>query len=901
MSPSDSRDYDLIDRLAEEFAERYRNGERPSVQEYCDRHPHIADDLREMLPALAEVEQVKDEVQAPPAVEPPKFREIDDYHILREVGRGGMGVVYEADDTRLGRRVALKVLATGKAGHALERFKREARAAARLHHTNIVPVFGVGDHEGLPYYVMQFIQGLGLDEVLDEVKRLQSRSGSTVLPSAVRSRPRKDISAVAVARSLVTGTFEPPSNPEAFAETRTHAPAAVGQVSNLSDPSGQVGSLSYASGSSISLPGQSTLTGRKPTYWQSVAQIGLQVADALDYAHKQGILHRDIKPSNLLLDLHGVVWVTDFGLAKAADQEDLTHTGDVLGTLRYMPPEAFEGKSEARSDVYSLGLTMYELLTLRPAYDERKKEQLVKQVTTTDPPRLGTLNRAIPRDLQTIVHKAIEKHPDHRYKSAADLAADLRRFLADQTILARRVSPTERFARWCKRNPTVAALTAAVFLLVTSVALVSSVLALRIEQKAREAQAEADRANDEADRKELALQAEAAERDRANQEAARKSLALEEAAKERRRTEELVGEQFVHRGAGLLADGDVAGAALCFAQALKLDPNDPERALTHRIRLAAALRDAPRPRHALFHDARVICAVPSRDGKLLATGCEDRTVRVWDLATGERVGPVITLKDDIDHVNFAAQDRRLWILTKPAAPAAPAEIDPDDDPPLENSKFEASLWERETGKMIFSGKRNYGTQFTAFDPVTGKGIVAFNPEPNVLEIHDRDTGALKRPATRLPGMNALSMGSFRANREIVAIRVEVKRPEPKAPEGKAVGPKTPSTPRKVYEYEFQVYDGTTGEQVFTTGRSPISDAYVCGTDDHQLVVLESGRGALQWYDLATGRTGPRVALPNTVPITFGPGGAARPLAPQVSISADHRRVVVSHPPGSRVT
>src|SRR5262249_48165066 len=149
---SDSHDYELIDRLAEEFAERFRQGERPCVQEYCDKYPHIAADLRKMLPALAEVEQVKDEVKAPPAVELPKLREIGDYHILREVGRGGMGVVYEADDTRLGRRVALKMLATGRAGHALERFKREARAAARLHHTNIVPVFGVGDHDGLPYY-----------------------------------------------------------------------------------------------------------------------------------------------------------------------------------------------------------------------------------------------------------------------------------------------------------------------------------------------------------------------------------------------------------------------------------------------------------------------------------------------------------------------------------------------------------------------------------------------------------------------------------------------------------------------------------------------------------------------------------------------------------------------------
>ena len=148
---------------------------------------------------------------------------------------------------------------------------------------------------------------------------------------------------------------------------------------------------------------------RKPTYWQSVASIGMQVADALEYAHKQGIRHRDVKPSNLLLDTHGTVWVTDFGLAKADDQQNLTHTGDILGTLRYMPPEAFEGKTDARSDVYSLGLTLYEMLAFRPAFDEKDRRRLIKQVTDEEPPRLGKLNRQVPQDLETIVHKAIEK------------------------------------------------------------------------------------------------------------------------------------------------------------------------------------------------------------------------------------------------------------------------------------------------------------------------------------------------------------------------------------------------------------------------------------------------------------------------------------------------------------
>ena len=187
------------------------------------------------------------------------------------------------------------------------------------------------------------------------------------------------------------------------------------------------------------------------TYWQSVARVGIQVAEALDYAHKQGVIHRDVKPSNLLLDARGTVWVADFGLAKADDQDNLTHTGDILGTLRYMPPEAFEGRSGARGDIYSLGLTLYELLAFRPGYEERDRNMLIKRVTSEEPPRLRSLNADVPRDLETIVHKAIDRDPDHRYPTAGELAADLQRYLDDEPIHARRTTPMERCARWCRR------------------------------------------------------------------------------------------------------------------------------------------------------------------------------------------------------------------------------------------------------------------------------------------------------------------------------------------------------------------------------------------------------------------------------------------------------------------
>ena len=172
----------------------------------------------------------------------------------------------------------------------------------------------------------------------------------------------------------------------------------------------------------------------------------MQVAGTLQYAHEQGILHRDVKPSNLLLDTRGTVWVADFGLAKTDDQQNLTHSGDVLGTLRYMSPEAFNGKADARGDVYSLGVTLYELAALHPAYDEKDRPQLVKQIATTEPPRLDKLNLDVPRDLATVIHKAIDRDPDHRYQTAAELAADIQRFLDDEPIRARRPSLLEHAA-----------------------------------------------------------------------------------------------------------------------------------------------------------------------------------------------------------------------------------------------------------------------------------------------------------------------------------------------------------------------------------------------------------------------------------------------------------------------
>jgi WD40 repeat protein/serine/threonine protein kinase/tetratricopeptide (TPR) repeat protein len=489
MSASESKS-GIVLQLAEEFLERYRQGERPSLKEYIDRHPELAAEIKEVFPAMALMENVAlaDESLAgaatgpatPAEATPPQ--QLGDYRILREVGRGGMGIVYEAEQVSLGRHVALKVLPRQMFVNDSQRrrFEREAKAAAKLHHTNIVPVFGVGEHDGMPYYVMQFIQGLGLDDVLEELKRMQGSGTATVTGGELRVS-RKDVSAADVARSLMTGEFQ--ERRERVASPQPTTPASE---SSDSSATGKL-SDSFTLSPSVKLPGSGgTVHGKKATYWQSVAQIGLQVAEALEYAHKQGIQHRDIKPSNLLLDTRGTVWVTDLGRARAENEDHLTQTGDIVGTLRYMPPEAFEGRWDKRGDIYSLGLTLYELLALQSAYAERERHKLIKRVTTEEPPRLDKLNRSIPRDLVTIIHKTIDREPGRRYQTAADLTADLQRFLDDEPIQARRISNGERLRRWCRRHPGVATLTAMLAVILVGVTVASLLAAVRFDRLAFE-------------------------------------------------------------------------------------------------------------------------------------------------------------------------------------------------------------------------------------------------------------------------------------------------------------------------------------------------------------------------------------------------------------------------------
>jgi WD40 repeat protein/serine/threonine protein kinase len=522
----------LISQVADEYLQRLARGEAPSVEEYARRYPQIAATLRQVLPALQVLRQPeRADREAWGGMQPEG--PLGDFRIVREIGRGGMGVVYEAVQISLGRRVALKVLPFAAAldPRQLQRFKNEAQAAAFLQHQNIVPVHYVGCERGVHFYAMQFIDGQTLAAVIQDLrplaglerastKKSTSAAGSLAqdlvtgrwLPvkqggatgswsplqaaqvdgacnrfedawksaGATSERPRiedylgapaapersillRELVVLDVCYRRLHGEDPQPDNygrrfPELGAGWLTEAVASRNRVQ--SRPPATVPTQE------VTLPRATLSTERStrsPAFFRTIANLGMQAAEALEYAHQLGVIHRDIKPANLLVDTEGRLWITDFGLAQCRNQPGLTITGDVLGTLRYMSPEqalAKRGAIDARTDVYSLGVTLYELLTQEPAYNGRDREELLRQITLEEPRRPRRLNPAVPAELETITLKAMAKEPQQRYASAEELADDLRRFLAGEPIRARRVRAWERVVKWARRRPAVAALVA---------------------------------------------------------------------------------------------------------------------------------------------------------------------------------------------------------------------------------------------------------------------------------------------------------------------------------------------------------------------------------------------------------------------------------------------------------
>jgi serine/threonine protein kinase/tetratricopeptide (TPR) repeat protein len=420
------------DRMAqalEEYLAAAEVGTAPPREEFLARHPELADDLDACLAALrfigraaAGPRSVAAEVAGAESPEQVSGQ-LGDFRLVREVGRGGMGVVYEAEQISLGRRVALKVLpfAATMDPRQLQRFHNEARAAASLDHPRIVHVHAVGCERGVHYYAMQFIEGQTLAAVIADLRQ----SGGKPVPTADQPTAPH-----------VPGQMAP------AAETAPQAAASTEQ------------------------------TRLNRTHYRRAAELGIQAAEALDHAHQLGIVHRDVKPANLLVDGRGGLWVTDFGLAHIQSDARLTMTGDLVGTLRYMSPEQALAQRvliDHRTDIYSLGATVYELLTLEPAFRGADRQELLRQIAFEEPRPPRRLNKTIPAELETIVLKAMEKNPADRYATAKDLADDLRRWLTDEPIRARPAGVVRRLRKWGRRHRAAARAAAAAVVVMLAV------------------------------------------------------------------------------------------------------------------------------------------------------------------------------------------------------------------------------------------------------------------------------------------------------------------------------------------------------------------------------------------------------------------------------------------------
>jgi serine/threonine protein kinase len=393
--------------------------------------------------------------------------QLGDFRLLRVVGRGGMGVVYEAEQISLRRRVALKVLPFAAAidSRQLQRFQNEALAAAHLRHENIVPVYAVGSERGVHYYAMQFVEGESLASLIGELRRCVGNGEGRM------------------------------TNDERSPNDESRMPK---QLSNPDRPKPQE-TLQGFRHSTLEL--LSSLGTGHSSFFQTVARLGMQTALALEHAHERGIVHRDIKPANLLLDVQGQLWVTDFGLAQCSGSTGLTVTGELVGTLRYASPEqvlAKRGLVDHRTDIYSLGATLYELLTLRPIFDGRDRHELLRQIADAEPRPPRSLDKRIPEELETIILKAVAKEPGERYASAQDLADDLQRFREDRPIRARRPSALEKATKWARRHKGAVVSGIAVLLLLVAGMSVTTLLVAQAYEQERQARARAEQSFREA-------------------------------------------------------------------------------------------------------------------------------------------------------------------------------------------------------------------------------------------------------------------------------------------------------------------------------------------------------------------------------------------------------------------
>jgi WD40 repeat protein/serine/threonine protein kinase len=800
----------LVAQVVDEFVERQKRGEQPDVEEYAARHPQAGVVLRKVLASLQLLALSASAGAAEPGVAPedPVAGTLGDFRIVQELGRGGMGIVYEAE--QMCRRVALKILPFAAAldPKQLQRFKNEAQAAAHLQHQHIVPVHYVGCERGVHFYAMQYVEGQTLATLIRELRHLAG------LEKAVPASAAE--AACALASELASGRWAPVKRRDGEVVQPCGREQATGPYLATSPPRQRT--IPPAQDATPPAPALSTECSiRSSGFFRTVAHLGVQAAEAMEHAHQMGVIHRDIKPANLLLDAAGSLWVTDFGLAKLRSEAGLTMTGDLVGTLRYMSPEQALAKCVAvdtRTDVYSLGVTLYELLTLEPAYNGRNREDVLRQIAFEEPRPPSRLNKSVAAELETIVLKAMAKNPEERYATAQELADDLRRYLEDKPIRAKRPTLRQRAVKWARRHKT-AVRAALVVLVLAMVALaVSTALIWRAKEDLGKA----------------------LERERQTSYYQRIALAEREwSANSLGRVEELLEacppdlrgwEWHYLKRLRLQSIPEMRHDAAVFSAVFS--PDDRWIAsgdLNGRVTVWDATTG--RVQHGYpAHERHVRCVAFSPDGQLLATASWDRTVKVWNFDP-ERAG---------------GGNTPLLMLTGHQAPVSSVAFSPDSQR-LASAGDDKTVrvWDAATGHQILTlpGPPTGHEIVIPAGPTTSLQYVAYSPDGQHLAsasgatviIWDATTGSEKQPL-RGHKIPVVSMSFSHDGKQLASAASDA--------DTRADG-------------EVKVWDTQTGQEVLSLRGHVAWVLCVAFSPDGRRLATAGLEGNIKLWDLATGQ------------------------------------------------